>query len=153
MEDKEQKEEKLRPDELIPFGGLSYKGRKRGPKESKYCPDTLARLEFAFSIGCPISEACVHADISEHTYQDWIAKYPELVARFKRFQEGHFLKARYAVTQAMLSDGKLALQYLERKKKAEFSLRTELTGADGAPLNVQIVDFTKLPDANSNPAV
>lgn len=102
-------------------------------RPSEKTPETIKKLEEAFAMDCPVTEACLYADISTVTYYTWIKDDPELLNRFNELRENPFLKARSAIVNG-LSDPEFALKYMERKKKAEFSPRTEITGADGERL-------------------
>ena len=60
-----------------------------------------------------------------------------------KWKENPFLLARTAIVNGFSdkNGGDLALKFMERKKKDEFSLRTELTGKDGK----EIVGIVQLP--------
>ena len=93
-------------------------------KKSKLTDETIRKLEEAFALDASILEACYYADISHDTYHRWIKEYPQLSDRFNRLREKPCLLARQSVIKAFKSDSNLALKYLERKKKEEFSLKT-----------------------------
>lgn len=94
----------------------------------------VKKLEEAFSIGASISEACMYADISRDTYYRWIGQNKALLERFEMLLEKPILTARQSVVGALKSNPELALKFLERKRKKEFSPRMEMTGEDGQPL-------------------
>lgn len=89
-------------------------------------PETIKKLEEAFGMDCSIGEACFFADISQVTYHDRINKNPELSNRFNALRERPVLLARQSVIKNMQKNGELALKYLERKKKNEFTPKTEV---------------------------
>jgi len=93
--------------------------------------DTLRKLETAFAYGATVGEACYFADIVPDTYYRWKKQNPELSEKFTRLLQRPILAARKSVVDALPHDPELALKFLERKKKDEFSPRTEHTGADG----------------------
>lgn len=105
-------------------------GKQKSPKLTE---DTIRKLEEAFSIDASVKEACYYADISTDTYYRWIKEYPELSYKLERLREKPVLKARQTVVKS-LDQPDYAFKYLERKKKDEFSLRSELTGKDGKDL-------------------
>ena len=76
----------------------------------------------------------------------WI---PEDAEEKRLMKQNPFLVARKSVLNTMKIDGELALKYLERKKKLEFSLRQELTGENGSPLQVNVISYK---DADNNSA-
>lgn len=94
----------------------------------------VQKLEEAFAMGCTDLEACLYADISKSAFYAYQDKHPEFLNRKEILKERPVLQARNSVIKAMRYDGNLALKYLERKKKSEFALRTEMTGKDGADL-------------------
>ena len=98
----------------------------------------VKKLEEAFSIGASVSEACMYADIHRDTYYRWIRNNPLLQDRFQALLEKPILKARQTVVNAIGSNPELALKFLERKRKAEFSTRNEITGEDGKPMTNEI---------------
>lgn len=99
----------------------------------KFNEDTVRKLEESFAIGASVSEACYYADISRETYYRWEKENPELKEKYDRLKEKPVLKARQTIAKA-LDNVDVAKWYLERKLKGEFSLRSELTGKDGADL-------------------
>lgn len=104
-------------------------------RPSQMTKEALDKLEQAFSIGCSDSEACLFADVSESALYIYQRKHPEFVERKELLKEKPLLKARNTVVNS-LGDAENAKWYLERKRKIEFSLRNELTGADGASLTL-----------------
>jgi hypothetical protein len=99
-------------------------------------PDVVNKLEQAFSLGATDVEACFYAGISKQTLYDYQAKHPEYTDRKAALKDKLILKARTVIAQSMEAGDKQTAQwYLERKKKDEFSARSEQTGADGQPLN------------------
>lgn len=99
----------------------ALKNKKIGLGVSKMSPEKIKKLEEAFSLDCSIPEACFLADIAIQTYYNWINKNPELLERFNRVREKPVYLARKSVIEGFQNDPNLALKYLERKKKKEFS--------------------------------
>ena len=106
------------------------KGKQRKPK---FTPEVIAKLEHAFSIDATVEEACYYADISQDTFYRWKKGSPQLSEKFDRLKNRPVFVARQSVVEGLV-DPELALKYLERKRKGEFSKREEHTGADGQPL-------------------
>jgi hypothetical protein len=102
-------------------------------------PEVISKLEEAFAWGCTDIEACLHADIATPTLYLYQEKNPKFIERKHALKENPVLLARSTVVNAMVDDPDLALKYLERKKKGEFSLRSELTGKDGKDLPTPIL--------------
>lgn len=112
-----------------------YKSRKKYVKLSE---TIVKKLEEAFSIGATIEEACFYANVSRQTFYNWIDKDEKLKERFDILKQKPILKARMTIANH-LNETETAKWYLERKRKGEFSLRQEMTGADGKDLTFKWV--------------
>lgn len=110
--------------------------------------ETVNKLEEAFLLGCTDEEACYYADISKQTLYNYQEKNPEFIDRKEGLKQRPFFLARQAVIKGF-SNPELALKFLERKKKDEFSLRQELTGKDGEKIPI-LVKFINEGEDNSN---
>lgn len=113
------------------------KKKHAGGRPTEMTPETISKLEQVFAIGGTDGEACFYADISHETLYSYQRKHPEFTERKERLKETPILKARQTVVKA-LDNPDMAFKFLERKKKAEFSVRTEMTGKDGEPLIIEI---------------
>jgi len=96
--------------------------------------ETVDKLETAFSYGCTDLEACFFAGIHKQTLYNYQEKHPAFVDRKEQLKQNPVLLARESVVKNLKMDPNLALKYLERKKKDEFSPRVEMTDPNGAPL-------------------
>jgi hypothetical protein len=99
----------------------------RPPKLTK---EVILKLEEAFLLGCSDLEACLVADISKTALYNYQAKHPEFVDRKEMLKKTPIYKARKCVVEECENNPDLALKYLERKNKKEFSLRQENINAD-----------------------
>lgn len=89
-------------------------------------PETIIKLEQAFSIGASDLEACFHAGIGKTTLYEYQERNPEFAERKAMLKEKMVLKARQVVAKGMEDGDKQTAQwYLERKKKDEFSIKNE----------------------------
>lgn len=86
---------------------------------------TLSKLEHAFAIGSTDQEACVYADISTASLYRYEEKNPQFRERKNQLKSKPILKAKSKIVES-LDDVKVAMWYLERKAKEEFSPRAEL---------------------------
>ena len=93
-------------------------------------PDIIIQLKQAFAIGCTDEEACAYAKIGKSSLYRYIEQHPEFREESNRLKKEPILKAKNTIIRS-LDDVKDAQWYLERKKKDEFSLRSEFTGRDG----------------------
>ena len=101
-------------------------------------PQTLDKLRNAFLIGCSDDEACAYAEISTTALYDYQTKHKEYTEQKDQWKREPILKAKTTVVKS-LGDVRDAQWYLERRAKKEFSLRSELTGADGEKLPTPIL--------------
>lgn len=89
-------------------------------------PEVIAKLEEAFAWGCSDVEACLWADIAPATLYMYQVKNPDFTERKASLKETPVLLSRKAVVQAIKKGDRVtALAYLDRKKKDEFSTKTE----------------------------
>jgi len=112
---------------------------------------TIKLLEEAFSMDCPITEACLHANISTQTYYNWIEEEPALKTRFDRLRDKPFLLARTTVIKGIKENYQNAMDYLKRKKKKEFGDNVDVT-TDGKELPSPIIslkDYVQRDNGNS----
>lgn len=87
-------------------------------------PEVLCKLEEVFAIGGSDEEACFFADIATATLYDYQKAHPEFLQRKRALKENPILKARRTVMED-LEKPETAKWYLERKRKNEFSTKTE----------------------------
>ncbi len=97
---------------------------------------TVKKLEEAFSLGCSDVEACFYAGISKQTLYSYQEQNPEFIDRKEALKKNPVLLARQSVIKGVENDPNLALKYLERKERKEFSLRTETEVENDKPLLV-----------------
>jgi hypothetical protein len=104
--------------------------KNKAGRPSEMTPEKVKKLEEAFALDCTIEEACFYADISKPTYYSRTEKNPNLLTRFDALRSKPVLIARQTVVKSLKDNPDMALKYLERKRKAEFSPRveTELSG-------------------------
>lgn len=100
--------------------------------------EVLAKLEDAFSVGASDKEAYFIAGISKDAFYDYCKENPEFTERKEALKDMPKYKARKNIVEAIESKNIPVSQwYAERKAKDEFSQRTEQTGADGGPIQVE----------------
>ena len=114
-------------------------------------PEVIAKLEEAFAWGCTDIEACLWADIATPTLYVYQEKNPEFLERKNALKETPVMLARKSVLAGIKNNPELALKLLERKKKSEYSLRQEITGADGKDLPTPILGGASV-RSNDSPA-
>jgi hypothetical protein len=104
---------------------FTMKGKKNpnaGRKvfDGKDPKDVVAKLEYAFGIGCTVVDAIVYADIHKDSYYRYLKKHPKLRERFESLQRKPILKARKTIYNN-LDNTDTAKWYLERKVRKEFA--------------------------------
>lgn len=120
--------------------------KNKGGRPTIFTPQVIEKLERAYAMDCTDAEACLYADIAPSALYKYQERNPSFVERKQSLKQSPFLIARNTLVNGIKSDPELALKYLERKKKDEFSLRSEIAGADGGP--VVIIDAGKNPYAD-----
>lgn len=87
---------------------------------------TLQKLEEAFAWGCSDQEACLYANIAPSSLYAYQEAHAEFLERKEALKQRPVLEARSTVVKALKDNPGLALKFLERKAKDEFSLRTQI---------------------------
>lgn len=100
--------------------------KKLNGRPTKMTNLLVKKLEEAFSLGASDAEACFYAGISKQTLYDFEKKNPKFSDRKTQLKERPILLARQTVIKGIQKDPDLALKFLERRKKEEFSLRQEV---------------------------
>ena len=99
--------------------------------------NAVRKLEYAFSIGGTILDACAYCEITRDTYYRWIKERPELSDRFQRLQQNPVLLAKESVTKGVKKDPDLALRYLKLKRPKEFS---EVVQIESKNLHIHLIE-------------
>ena len=108
---------------------------KKNGRPTIMTPQTIAKLEEAFSIGATDKEACIVADIGMSTLYDYCVANPSFSEKKESLKDMPKYKARKNVVNAIREGNASVSQwYLERKAKNEFAQRTEMTGDNGEKL-------------------
>ena len=109
-------------------------------------PEVIAKLEQVFALGGTDLEAIFYADISKDALYDYQKIHPEFTERKERLKQTPVLKARQTIIKGLDNDDN-ARWFLERRLKNEFSYRSEVTGANGEPIQIGIEDKAKIDNA------
>ncbi len=111
-----------------------------GGRPTIFTPETVHKLEEAFAWGCTDIEACLHAGVSKAGLYKYQNSHPEFVDRKEALKNKPYLLARRSIVDRLPRDPDLALKFMERKKKDEFSPRQEHTGKDGGAIEIKPVE-------------
>lgn len=132
-----------------------YKIKENGKKDTGHptvmTPETISKLEQAFSLGCTDMEACFFANIGKSALYNYQKEHPEFVERKEALKEKMIFAARTVIANSLAAQDKDTAKWLlERKRKQEFSTRIENTGADGEPLQMPVLNILPVRVENGN---
>jgi len=97
--------------------------------------EIIKSLEPFFKLGCNLKKACAYGGICYNTVYNWVKEDEALLIKIKALQNEVNADARKVLVKAIKEgDKQIALNWLSKKEKDEFSDRTELTGAEGETL-------------------
>lgn len=106
--------------------------------------EVIRKIEEVAALDGSVAEMAYYAGVHVDTVYDHLKKDKEFSDRINALRERPILKARQTVIKS-LDTPEGARWYLQRKKKLEFSERTEITGADGAALSIEVVKYENTP--------
>jgi len=112
------------------------------PKAFKMTEHIRNILEFAFLEGHTDQEASLIAGIHPATLYRYIKDHPEFDERKNLLKNNPIIKARQTLNRALETNPDIAFKFLERKKRDEFGLKTEI---DVTSQGSRIVAFNYLP--------
>lgn len=130
---------KIRPD-----------GKKDTGRPTVMTPKTIEKLEEAYRNGASDIEACLIADIATGTLYKYQNEHPDFIERKEALKKNTSYIAKTVVTKEIKAGNVAVSQWwLERKEKAEFSTRQELTAEDGKNL-IPTIEITPVTVINQN---
>jgi|TARA_Y100000310_G_scaffold145087_1_gene144438 hypothetical protein len=102
-------------------------------------------------LGCSVNKACNYAGIAQSTVQTWIDNDPDLRLKFTSWRNMVSASARKNIAECVIK-GEIeeSKWWLERREKADFSTRSELSGADGKPVIMLNVGVDPYRDKEGN---
>ena len=102
-------------------------------RPTKRTVEVTNKIEEVAALDGSVEEMAYYAGVHRDTLYLWLKQDKEFSDRIQELRERPVLKARQTIVKSLdTPDG--AKWYLERKKKLEFSTRSEHTGADGNDL-------------------
>lgn len=97
-------------------------------RPTKMTAEVIGKLEILFAKGLTDREACLLANINPSTLYDYCNENPEFSERKEELKQHPTAKARLNVTEAIENGNEeLSKWWLERKAKAEFSTKQEVS--------------------------
>ncbi len=117
----------------------------KNPKKKKGQPRAVNEkevrlLEMAFAMDCTVLEACLYAGISKSTFYAFLEVLPDFSDTIEIMRNIPVLIARRFIVTGL--DRASAMDYIERKRKSEFSKKTE-TEALNKNLNANVDPATQ----------
>jgi hypothetical protein len=106
-------------------------------RPTKMTPDTLTKLNYAFSLGCTDGEACFHADISTTTFYRYCEENPEFRDRKEVLKLNPVFKARKVLLDALDKDDTFTAHKVVERKDGTAKQRVEQSGPEGGPINMK----------------
>lgn len=115
------------------FNGEVIEQPKIG-RPTKFTKDVLDKLKDAYLAHATDEQACLMAGITQQALYKYQQRNPEFVDIKRAWKSNLAFQAKRSIQKHIPRDGKLALDVIERLEKNDWSLRTELTGSDGTPI-------------------
>jgi hypothetical protein len=110
-----------------------------GGRPTKFTPDTIAKLEAAFLLGCTDREACLAADVHPSNLYRYCEENPDFRERKEMLKDNPVMLARSVIVNALKdNDVQAAQKVMDRREGSKVAV----TGADGGPLQIQEVRRT-----------
>ena len=94
----------------------------------KRTPEMDRSIKKCLELDMPITKLCMACGITEPTFYNWVKWDPDFAAMVRTAKFFVSNAARASVIKHMKHDGGLALKYLERKEKDEFSTKSIVKG-------------------------
>jgi len=122
-------------------------GRKQF--DGKNYDEVIRKLEFGWALGASDAEAALVADISAAALSEFLANNPKISERKEALKSRPVLEARECLVKAIKTDPELALKFLERVRRKEFSIRSEVEHDGHITLEALITGSTPKPKAGN----
>ncbi len=113
-------------------------------RPTKRTPEVIKKIEEVAALDGSVEEMAYYAGIHRETLYQWLKEDKVFSDRIMELRERPILKARQTVVAKVSENYSNAMDYLARKKKLEFSTRSEVSGPDGDPIPLQIINVTKI---------
>jgi len=105
-------------------------------RPTKFTDEIVGKLEYAFSKGFNITEACNYAEINRDTYYEYLKKNKGFSDKMERAQTALQRRAKINLAERIEGgDIDESKYYLERKCKDEFSSKQEIQHSGNMNIN------------------
>lgn len=108
---------------------------------SKLTDEARLKLKEVAALDGTNLEMAYYCGVTEQTIYNWKKEEPELFEEIERLRQRPILKARRTIFNSLETPAG-AQWYLSRKRKGEFSERSEITGKDGEPLITSVKELS-----------
>ena len=105
---------------------------------SKLTDEVRVKLEQAAAIDASVEEMAFYCDVSRQTIYQWLKDNPELSDKVERLRQKPILAARQRIAKGVEESYGNAIDFLKRKRKAEFGDAMDLT-TDGKEIQGVVV--------------
>jgi hypothetical protein len=115
---------------------MATRGRK-----TKRTPEVEKIIIDALSIGLSIEDACDYARITTTTFHAWRNQFPDFSDSCKRAETLLIVRSAARLSKEVNNqdgDWKSAIEVLKRRRRNEWSDRTEVTGKDGGDISINV---------------
>ena len=121
-------------------------GTDRGAN-GKYTPEIVEEICKYIADGLYQKDACAMAGIGVSTYHDWINAHPEFSEALKVAEAKAKSRLKAVILEAAeAGTWQAAAWMLERRWKEQYSIRNEVTGADGEGISIAPISWIKTAD-------
>jgi len=109
-----------------------------------FTKEVIRKIEEVAALDGSVAEMAYYADIHPDSIYARLKTNKAFSDRINALRERPVLKARQTAVAKMTESYSNAMDYLARKKKVEFSTRSEVSGPDGDPIPLQVINVTKI---------
>lgn len=111
----------------------------------KYSKEIANKICKYVEDGVPRKDAAGAVGIAEATFYAWVDSKPEFSESIKKADGKATARNVLAIKKAAKKTWTAAAWWLERRRRADFAIRQELTGAEGEKLEIVVKDYEEKP--------
>lgn len=114
-------------------------GKKQLGRPSLFTQETLQKLEQAFMMDFTDYESCIFADVSESAFYAYCKDNPDFQERKLRLKKSLSMVAKMRLAESVNKGNTTDAKWmLERRDRDNYSLRSELDGKNGKPIDSKV---------------
>ena len=120
-------------------------------KSLKLNHKVITDLKYALSNDYTLLQACRYARINPDTYYEWSKASDEFKLEMEAAKDNMLTLARKTIHKAVKNgDARLSLDYLERREPNVYGKKTQVTGENGEPIQINHVLTSLLKEIDGN---